>query len=91
MVSRKSATKSKGKVIKNGGKSRNLKRKTANKVKTRAKTLTGVIGKRKRKAAIKKSTTPVERATLENNDTIEEVRSSMDDVIDNAKKIIGAE
>jgi hypothetical protein len=68
-----------------------LKRKAANKVKTRAKTITRVVGKRKRKAAIKKSTIPVESATSENNDTIEEVRSSMDDVIDNAKKIIGAE
>jgi len=91
MVSRKSATKPKGKVVKKGGKSRNLKRKTANKVKTRAKAPTRVAGKRKRKAAIKKSTTPVEDATLENSDTIQEVRSSMDDVIDNAKKVIGAE
>ena len=91
MVSRKSATKSKGKVVKKGGKSRNLKKKTANKVKTKAKTPTRAAGKRKRNAAKKKSTTPLESATLENNGTIDEVRSSMDDVIDNAKKVTGAE
>ena len=92
MVSRKSATKSKGKVVKKAGKSRNLKRKTANKVKTRTKAPARVAGKRKRKTTIKKPTTSVEDATVENNnDTIEKVRSSMDDVIDNAKKVIGAE
>lgn len=91
MVSRKSATKSKRKVVKKGGNGRTLKRKTASKVKTRAKAPTRVAGERKRKAAIKKPTTPVESATLENSDTIQEVRSSMDDVIDNVKKVVGAE
>lgn len=89
MVSRKSATKSKGRVTGKSAKSRNVKTRTGAKVNTKAKTPTRGVGKRQQKAAIKKPTTPVESSMSENTDTIEEVRASIDDVIDNAKKAVG--
>lgn len=91
MVSRKSATKSKGKAIRKDGKRRDVKKRIGSKVMKRTKTPTRDVAKRRRKAAMDKSATPAGSPTLANNGTIEEVRSSMDDIIDNAKKVVGVE
>lgn len=92
MSSRKSSTKSKGKILRKGRKTKGMKKKTGSKAKTKARTPTRRVAKRKREAtAVVKAAAqpPVESPTSTNDDTIEEVRSSVEDIIDNAKKTVG--
>ena len=91
MVSRKSSTKAKEKASSKGGKGRSEKKRAVSKGSTKSKTLTPSASKRQQKVAMEKATTTsVQSPTMNNNDdVVEEVRSSMDEVIDNAKKIVG--
>ena len=72
---------------KGGG--RAAKKKSRSKIKTRAKTTTRGISKRQQKVAMGKATAPAESPALA-KDVDETVRSSMQDIINNAKRIVRA-
>lgn len=72
---------------KSGG--RAARKKSKSKIKTRAKTTTRGISKSRQKVAMGKATAPAESATLA-KDVDETVRSSMQDIINNAKRVVGA-
>jgi hypothetical protein len=98
MSSRKSAAKSREKTPRKGRKikAKDMKKKAGSKARTKARTSTRRVVERKREPATvveKAAAAPpyVESPALKNDDTIEEVRSSVENVIDEAKKAVGVE